>query len=107
MKLALRLGKTLAELGAMSSSELTLWAAYDQLTPVGDERLDWLCVRTAVSSAARCGANVNLEDRLPYWLQPEKKDVSTPEETAGELEILTPAALDRAYDSAQARNRRT
>jgi hypothetical protein len=40
LRLALRLGKTLAEIADMSWSELQLWAAYYQLEPWGEERGD-------------------------------------------------------------------
>lgn len=72
MKLALRLGRTLGELKeSISMSELRMWAAYDQISPIGDERGDIHAaqVSAAVHNAQR-GANdqpVDLNNLVIRW----------------------------------------
>lgn len=72
MKLALRLGKTLGELKqSISMSELRLWAAYDRISPIGDERGDFLAAQVvaAFHNAQRDPKSqpVDLNDMVIQW----------------------------------------
>lgn len=70
MTLALRLGKTLAELtSSLDASELRMWMAYDKISPIGDGRGDiqTAMITSAVMNAA--GAKVSLRDMIPIWDQ--------------------------------------
>ncbi|MBB1583226.1 DUF4035 domain-containing protein [Serratia sp. OS31] len=72
MKLALRLGKTLGELQqSISMSELRLWAAYDRISPIGDERGDFLAAQlvAAFHNARRDPKSqpVDLNDMVIKW----------------------------------------
>jgi hypothetical protein len=41
-RLALALGRTVAEIGAMPAAEFADWQAFDAVEPIGDRRLDWV-----------------------------------------------------------------
>lgn len=72
MKLALRLGRTLGELKqSVSMSELRLWAAYDRISPIGDERGDFHAAQVvaAVHNAHRDAKSqpVDFNDMVIQW----------------------------------------
>lgn len=73
MTLALRLGRTLAEISEeMTASELRLWLAYNRKSPIGDARGD---VQTAslVSAVINSqGGKLSLNDALLQWGEPEE-----------------------------------
>ena len=80
MALALRLGKTLQELGnRLSAEELFLWQAFDRESPIGDQRADVLAAITAAASFQAQGAKVTALDLLPAW-RPEPQAVDEQEE---------------------------
>lgn len=68
MTLALRLGKTLAELRqTMTARELVLWMAYDQQSPIGDRRGDVQSAQIAMAVLQSQGAKVSFDDVLLDW----------------------------------------
>ncbi|WP_319000976.1 phage tail assembly protein T [Burkholderia arboris] len=68
MTLALRLGKTLAELRAqMSSAEFALWQALDAESPISDDRSDLHAAMVASAVFQAQGAKVKVSDMLPNW----------------------------------------
>ena len=80
-KLALRVGRTVAELEAtLSVEELASWYAFDRLSPIGDERADvlfaQLTLRTLEAAGAkkRGGGGFKVDDFMPFKLF--KPDVS-------------------------------
>ncbi|WP_414499211.1 phage tail assembly protein T [Yersinia kristensenii] len=76
MKLALRLGRSLGELQqTIGMSELRLWAAYDRISPIGDERGDFQAAQiTAAAYNAQGGRNqLSIEDVLLGWGESENK----------------------------------
>ncbi len=74
--LALRLGKTLQELcNQLSAEELFLWQAFDQESPLGDQRADVLAAITAAASFQARGAKVSALDLLPSWrAEPQEQE---------------------------------
>jgi len=75
MRLALAMGRTLAELGAtMSSQELTEWSAFEAVDgPIGSQRDD---LRSGIVAAtlANCHSTrkqFNAHDFMPYYSKPE------------------------------------
>lgn len=68
MSLALRLGKTLAELREqMSSAELNLWIALDAESPIADDRADLHAAMIAAAAFQSQGAKVKVSDMMPNW----------------------------------------
>ena len=71
MTLALRLGKTLAELAGhqapMTARELIQWMAFDQLSPISDRRGDVHAAQVATAVYQSQGAKVDFEDLLIDW----------------------------------------
>ncbi|CAB3750816.1 hypothetical protein GQ57_15920 [Burkholderia sp. MSh2] len=68
MTLALRLGRTLAELRAqMSSAEFALWQALDAESPISDDRFDLHAAMVASAVFQAQGAKVKVSDMLPSW----------------------------------------
>jgi len=71
MTLALRLGKTLAELAGqhapMTARELIQWMAFDQLSPISDRRGDVHAAQIATAVYQSQGAKVDFEDVLIDW----------------------------------------
>nr|WP_244912206.1 phage tail protein [Burkholderia aenigmatica] len=66
--LALRLGRTLAELRAqMSSAEFALWQALDAESPISDDRYDLHAAMVASAVFQAQGAKVKVSDMLPNW----------------------------------------
>lgn len=82
MSLALRLGKTLKQLGEeMTASELKLWLAYNRKSPISDARGD---IQTASMVAAVInaqGGKISLDDALLKWSPDEVKEDISPLET--------------------------
>lgn len=78
MTLALRLGRTLAELRAtLTASELQMWIAYDRQSPIGDMRGDVQAAQIVSAVYGAQGAKVSLDDALLQWSEDdpaEKKD---------------------------------
>ncbi|NDL70505.1 phage tail assembly protein T [Vreelandella alkaliphila] len=71
MTLALRLGKTLAEMAGhhapMTARELIDWMAFDQLSPISDRRADVHAAQIATAVYQSQGAKVAFEDVLIDW----------------------------------------
>ena len=68
MTLALRLGKTLEELGqCMTARELMLWIAFDRQSPIGDQRGDILHANSAAAICQALGAEVKLGELQVKW----------------------------------------
>ena len=82
MSLALRMGKTLKQLGEeMTASELKLWLAYDRKSPLSDVRGD---IQTAsiVSAVINAqGGKISLEDALLRWGQEASEEEVSPIES--------------------------
>ncbi|MDU2939136.1 MAG: DUF4035 domain-containing protein [Enterobacteriaceae bacterium] len=78
MSLALRLGRTLAELRqSMTASELMMWIEYDRHSPVGDVRGDIQAAQITSAVYGAQGAKVALNDVLLQWsgnAETEEKD---------------------------------
>ena len=68
MSLALRLGRTLAELRqSMTASELLMWIEYDRQSPIGDVRGDIQAAQIASAVYGSQGVKVPLNDALLQW----------------------------------------
>ena len=78
MTLALRLGKTLAELAGhqapMTARELLLWMAFDQLSPISDRRGDVQAAQIATAVYQSQGAKVSFDDVLIDWGGSDESD---------------------------------
>ncbi|MEY0484724.1 DUF4035 domain-containing protein [Providencia rettgeri] len=77
MTLALRLGKTLAELtSSLDVSELRMWMAYDKMSPISDRRgdINTAMIASAVLNAA--GAKVSVSELVPIWDQDAANEVT-------------------------------
>lgn len=77
MTLALRLGKTLAELtSSLDVSELRMWMAYDKMSPISDRRgdINTAMIASAVLNAA--GAKVSVSELVPIWDQDAANEVA-------------------------------
>lgn len=73
MKLALRLGKTLAELNAtLSLEEFYYWVAFDRISPIGDERKDIHSAQIASAVYQAQGAKVGLKECLLEFNKTQK-----------------------------------
>lgn len=74
MTLALRLGRTLGELKkTMGVSELRLWAAFDRISPIGDERGDYQAAQVSAAISNSQGGEVDLNKIVLKWSEPEAK----------------------------------
>ena len=72
MRLAARLGMTLAELDArMSSSELTQWMAFDTLEPIDSERRADLRAGIIASTIANCHRRRDAQPFKPSDFMPD------------------------------------
>ena len=79
MSLALRLGKTLKQLGEeMTASELKLWIAYNRKSPIGDARSDIQAASIVASVINSQGGKISLEDALLRWEPSEKVEELSP-----------------------------
>ncbi|MCA8213729.1 DUF4035 domain-containing protein [Burkholderia cepacia] len=68
MTLALRLGKSLAELRAqMSSGEFELWKVFDSESPISDDRYDLHAAMVSSAVFQAQGAKVKIADMMPSW----------------------------------------
>lgn len=74
-KLALRMGRTVAELeSTISVEEMASWYAFDRLSPLGDERQDVLFAALTVNVLAAAGAKrtgggqFRVQDFMPFKL---------------------------------------
>ncbi|MCO6554065.1 MAG: DUF4035 domain-containing protein [Gilliamella sp.] len=77
LKLALRLGKTLAELEqTLTAREFYYWVAFDKLNPIGDERHDWHAAQISSSIYRSQGAKVEFDDCLLKFKEEKKEPVS-------------------------------
>lgn len=77
MTLALRLGKTLAELmETMSASELRQWLAYNAKSPIGDARADFHAASIVSAVYGAQGAKVSLDKALLQWGESEPEEKS-------------------------------
>ncbi|MBE0153256.1 DUF4035 domain-containing protein [Serratia fonticola] len=75
MQLALRLGKTLGELQqVMSVSELRLWAAFNQISPIGDERGDYQAAQIVAATFNAQGGEVEISDAVLRWTEPTEEE---------------------------------
>lgn len=81
--LALRMGRTVGELTAtLTTDELTRWYAYNQRSPIADDRLDYLfahlCLVMTESSGAkkRGGGHFSLNDFMMF----KRPKLPTPKE---------------------------
>ncbi|WP_414440455.1 DUF4035 domain-containing protein [Burkholderia sp. 22PA0099] len=91
MALALRLGRTLAELRAqMTAEEFSLWQWFDSESPISDDRGDFLAAMMASSAFQAQGGKVKLSDMLPNWSGEPAVDVGEAEDEsegeAGDME---------------------
>lgn len=68
MTLALRMGRTLSELRReMSASEIMMWAEFDRISPLGDERADIRAAQIVSAVYGAQGVKVPLNDALLQW----------------------------------------
>ncbi|QXO52827.1 phage tail assembly protein T [Morganella morganii] len=68
MTLALRMGRTVDELTRnMSTSELTMWMAFDRISPIGDIRGDIQTAHIVSSLYGSQGGKTNLSDAMLQW----------------------------------------
>lgn len=74
MQLALRLGRTLGELKqTMSVSELRLWAAFNKISPIGDERGDYQSAQVSAAIYNYQGVEADINKIVLKWSEPEEK----------------------------------
>jgi len=79
MSLALRLGRTLAELRqSMTASELMMWIEYDRHSPIGDVRGDIQAAQITSAVYGAQGAKVALNDVLLQWSGDENAEAEDP-----------------------------
>lgn len=78
MALALRMGRTLAELRqTMTASEILMWIEFDLQSPVGDIRSDIHAAQIVSAIYGSQGAKVPLNDAILQWgseAQSEQED---------------------------------
>ncbi|HDT5773553.1 TPA: DUF4035 domain-containing protein [Morganella morganii subsp. morganii] len=68
MTLALRMGRTVDELTrTMSAGELTMWIAFDRLSPIGDIRSDIQTAHIVSSLYGAQGGKLSLNDAMLQW----------------------------------------
>lgn len=79
MSLALRLGKTLAELRqSLTASELLMWIEYDRISPIGDIRGDIQAAQISAAVFNSQGAKTGIDDVLLQWLPTDIDDQRDP-----------------------------
>lgn len=77
LKLALRLGKTLAELEqSLTAREFYYWVAFDNLSPIGDERHDWHAAQIEAGIYRSQGVKSSLADCLIRFNQEQAQPQS-------------------------------
>lgn len=75
MRLALRLGRTLGELQrSLSVSELRLWAEFDKISPIGDERNDYHAAQITAATYSAQGVKAEIADTLIRWGVQEEEE---------------------------------
>lgn len=90
MALALRMGRTLAELRqTMTASEILMWIEFDLQSPVGDIRSDIQAAQIVSAIYGSQGAKVPLDDAILQWGGDEK---SVPKDPFAGLEAALTAA---------------
>lgn len=68
MALALRMGRTLAELRhTMTASEIQIWAEYDRISPVGDVRGDIHNAQLVSAIYGAQGVKVPIDEAVIQW----------------------------------------
>lgn len=68
MALALRMGRTLAELRqTMAPSELLMWSEYDRISPVGDVRGDIHNAQLVSAIYGAQGVKVPIDEAVIQW----------------------------------------
>lgn len=68
MALALRMGRTLAELRqTMAPSELLMWAEYDRISPIGDVRGDIHNAQLVSAIYGAQGVKVPIDEAVIQW----------------------------------------
>ncbi|HCN5210821.1 DUF4035 domain-containing protein [Enterobacter sp.] len=83
MALALRMGRTLAELRqTMTPSELLLWAEYDRTSPVGDVRGDIHNAQLVSAIYGAQGVKVPIDEAVIQWAG-DTEEVSQKDPFAG------------------------
>lgn len=101
MALALRLGRTLSELGDMPAEEYFLWRAFDQQSPLSDTRGDVLAAMIAAAPLQAAGMKVSAVDMLPPWSKRPEQEEDEPEESAADTffaYLQGRAAIDRSNE---------
>ncbi|WES67186.1 DUF4035 domain-containing protein [Superficieibacter sp. HKU1] len=79
MSLALRLGRTLAELRqSMTASELMMWIEYDRHNPIGDVRGDIQAAQITSAVYGAQGVKVPLNDAILQWSGDENAEAEDP-----------------------------
>lgn len=83
MALALRMGRTLAELRqTMAPSELLMWAEYDRISPVGDVRGDIHNAQLVSAIYGAHGVKVPIDEAVIQWAG-DAEEVSQKDPFAG------------------------
>lgn len=83
MSLALRMGRSLAELRqTMTASEILMWAEYDRISPVGDVRGDILNAQLVSAIYGAQGVKVPIDEAVIQWAG-DADDVSQKDPFAG------------------------
>lgn len=74
MSLALKLGKTLAELTEnLTASELKLWLAYNKKSPIGDVRSDIQTASIVSAVINSQGGKLSIADAVLKWGEKEEE----------------------------------
>lgn len=75
MSLALRLGRTLAELRqTMSINEMLMWAEFDRVSPISDVRGDIRNAQLVSAIFGSQGLKMSLDDALLQWHPDQRSD---------------------------------
>lgn len=83
MALALRMGRTLAELHqTMTASEIMMWAEYDRTSPVGDVRGDIHNAQLVSAIYGSQGVKVPIDEVVIQWAG-DAEEVSKKDPFAG------------------------
>ncbi len=83
MALALRMGRSLAELRqTMTASEILMWAEYDRISPVGDVRSDILNAQLVSAIYGAQGVKVPIDEAVIQWAG-DTEEVSQKDPFAG------------------------
>ena len=87
MSLALRMGRTLHELcKTLTASELKMWIAFDNVSPIGDWRGDVQAAQVSTAALNAQGAKVSISEMILKWGESEEEaEISGLEEWMGGL----------------------